>query len=260
VSGEGERLFARYAFSPNDLGYCGPADARALFELAATGRAAADITAIARRFSGAWPYLVLLAELTGGADPLDEALVRAYWTGAPVRGVDAAAFGARLLDRLGAWAGHYWHHLDEALLPEAAPDHGFHVFGVYPWSRLLPAGPPEQPLHVLDSCRISWGRVVVHGRDGHVVVRRQPLGWDGDRLALLPEREHEVRHRIDGRGFVDDPRPGEWLALHWNWVCDRLTGDDVERLCQGTTGRLALTNERLTGAGRRRATGAAPQR
>jgi len=26
----GERLFARYAFSPNDLGFCGPAGAGAL--------------------------------------------------------------------------------------------------------------------------------------------------------------------------------------------------------------------------------------
>jgi len=87
------------------------------------------------------------------------------------------------------------------------------VFGVYPWSRLLPAGLPEQPLQVLDSCRISWGRVA-RVRDGRVVVRRQPLGRDGERLALLPEREHEVRYRIDGRGFVADPRLSDGLALH----------------------------------------------
>ncbi|MET7401585.1 DUF6390 family protein [Dactylosporangium sp. NPDC005572] len=262
MSREGERLFARYAFSPNDLGYCGPADASALFELAVTGHTDGDVVAIARRFSGAWPYLVLLAELTGGTDPLDETLVRAYWTGAPAEGVEAAEFGARLLNRLGARAGHYWHHLDGALLPEAAPDHGFHVFGVYPWSRMLPAGPPEQPLHVLDSCRISWGQVTqVRDGDGQVVVRRRPLGWDGERLGLLPEREHEVRYRIDGRGFVTDPRPGEWLALHWDWACDRLTDDDLTRLRQSTADRLALTNERLaTGTGPRRAAAAAPPR
>ncbi|WP_432840261.1 DUF6390 family protein [Dactylosporangium sp. CA-092794] len=259
MSREGERLFARYAFAPNDLGYCGPADARALFELAANGHTAGDVAAIARRFSGVWPYLAVLAELTGGADPLDETLVRAYWTGTPAPGVAAAEFGARLLDRLGERAGHYWHHLDAALQPEAAPDHGFHVFGVYPWSRLLPAGPPEQPLHVLDSCRISWGRVV-RVRDDRVVVRRRPLGWDGERLELLAEREHEAKYRINGWSFVADPRPGEWLALHWDWACDRITHDDAARLRQGTLDRLALTNDRLSGAGPRRAAAAAPPR
>ena len=48
----GERLFARYAFAPNELGYCGPADSATLFELAVTGQAEADLAPIARRFSG----------------------------------------------------------------------------------------------------------------------------------------------------------------------------------------------------------------
>ena len=74
----GERLFARYAYAPNHLGYCGPADSAALAELASTGQTDADVRSIASRFSGAWPYLCVLAELAGIADPLDERVVRAY--------------------------------------------------------------------------------------------------------------------------------------------------------------------------------------
>jgi Family of unknown function (DUF6390) len=135
----GARLFAQYAYAPNQLGYCGPADSAALFELAVTGQTAADVTAIASRFTGAWPYLCVLAELTGIADPLDARLVRAYWTGsALLDGVDRARFGRMLLSRIGqAGARQYWAHLTAALLPEAAPTHCFHVFGVYPWTRLL---------------------------------------------------------------------------------------------------------------------------
>ena len=48
----GERLFARYAYAPNHLGYCGPADAAALAELASTGHTEADVRSIASRFSG----------------------------------------------------------------------------------------------------------------------------------------------------------------------------------------------------------------
>jgi Family of unknown function (DUF6390) len=135
----GQRLFARYAYAPNHLGYCGPGDSASLAELASTGRTAGDVGSIASRFSGAWPYLCVLAELTGIDDPLDEQLVRAYWTGSPLLdGVDRARFWRKLLDRIAAaGAGRYWAHLTPALLSEAMPSHGFHVFGVYPWTRLL---------------------------------------------------------------------------------------------------------------------------
>jgi hypothetical protein len=241
----GRRLFAQYAYPPNNLGYCGPADSAALFELAATGHAEADIDAIAARFSGTWPYLTVLAELTGISDPLDERLVRAYWTGGPLLDtVDRAAFGAALLKRISAGAGHYWTHLTTDLLPEAAPTHSFHVFGVYPWSRLLASGQPERPLQVLDGCRIRWGEVV-STRDDRAIVRASRLVWDSRQLSLGPAGEEEVRLTERGRGFVDWPRPGEWLALHWGWVCDRLTESELDYLRRWTSWQLAATNARL---------------
>lgn len=243
---DGRRLFARYAYAPNSLGYCGPADAAALFELAATGRAETDITAIAARFSGAWPYLTVLAELTGIGDPLDERVVRAYWTGSPLLDtVDRAAFGDRLIGRIAAaGADRYWAHLSPDLLPEAAPTHAFHVFGVYPWSRLLTSGQPDHPLHVLDSCRIRCGQVVsVHG--DRVIVRARRLSWESGQLRLGPERDEAVGLTTGGRGFVARPRPGEWVALHWDWVCDRLTDTDVGHLRWWTDWQLTAANTRL---------------
>jgi len=242
--GEGSRLFARFAFAPNDLGYCGPAESATLFELAATGDTAADVRAIARGFAGAWPYLALLAEFAGVADPLDERVVRAYWTGgALLHEIDRTAFGARLIDFLGSQAGHYWQHLTPDLLPEATPTHGFHVFGVYPWSRLLGVA-SGQPLYVLDNCRIRWGQVVaVEGE--HVLVESRRLSWDGARLGLADPAEERVRLRVAGRGFVDSPRPGDWLALHWDWVCDRLSPAEQAELEHWTLWQLAATNARL---------------
>lgn len=240
----GERLFARYAFAPNELGYCGPADSATLFELAVTGQAGSDLAPIARRFSGAWPYLVLLAELTGIADPLDARVVRAYWTGSPLLDqVDRHRFGTRLIEFIGARAGHYWQHLSAELLPEASPTHGFHVFGVYPWSRLL-ARAPEQPLRVLDNCRIRWGQVIASS-DGQVSVRCRRLTWDGCQLGLGPPGVEQVRLAIDGRGFVGEPVAGQWLALHWDWVCDRLTDTERAELQRWTGWQLRVTNARL---------------
>jgi hypothetical protein len=242
----GERLFAKYAYAPNQLGYCGPADSAALFELAATGHTDADVRAIAARFSGAWPYLTVLAELAGIEDPLDERLVRAYWTGsALLDGINRQQFGRRLIKRIAAaGAGQYWAHLNAGLLTEAAPTHGFHVFGVYPWSRLLTSPAPEPALHVLDSCRIRWGRVQAVDGD-HAVVRGRRLTWDGLALRLGEETEDQVRLTDGGRGFVDGVRAGDWLAVHWDRACDRLTADELWQLRHWTDWQLVVTNIRL---------------
>jgi hypothetical protein len=242
----GARLFARYAYAPNHLGYCGPADSAALFELAATGHTNADVAAIASRFTGAWPYLRVLAELTGIDDPLDARLVRAYWTGSSLLdGVDQARFGRMLLDRIGkAGARHYWAHLTPALLSEASATHGFHVFGVYPWSRLLTAGAPRPALNVLDNCRIRWGRVMVAG-DGSALVRTRRLIWDGQVLRLGEDIEEEIELTQEGAGFVPNVRVGDWLAVHWNWACDRLNAEELWQLRALTDWQLDVTNTRL---------------
>jgi hypothetical protein len=244
MSAPGAVLFARYSYAPNELGYCGPAETRALFELGVTGDSDADIVSIARRFSGAWPYAVLLANLAGVPDPLDETVMRAYWTGgALLADIDNARFATMLLELIGPRAGPYWGHLTADLLPEAAPTHAFHVFGVYPWTRLL-SEIPEQALHVLDNCRVRWGEVL-DAEGEHVLVRSQRLCWDGRALGLAEPAEERVRFAVDGRGFVPDPGVGDVLALHWDSVCERLTGEQTEFLRSGTVEQLHHTNVRL---------------
>ena len=247
---DGQRLFARYAYAPNHLGFCGPADSAALLDLAATGQSAQDIGAIAARFSGAWPYLCVLAEVAGIDDPLDERVVRAYWTGSPLLdGVSQPRFWRKLLARIAAaGAGRYWAHLTPALLSEAMPTHAFHVFGVYPWTRLLTAGDSCPALHVLDSCRIRWGRVLAVDED-QAMVRGRRLTWDGRALRLGEESEDAVRLTVAGGGderrFVADVSPGDWLAVHWDLACERLTVEQLWQLRRWTDWQLVATNVRL---------------
>jgi hypothetical protein len=225
---EGTALFAAYADAPNALGYCGPPEG--------IGTTEAEIRASARRFSGVWPYLQVLARLTGTADPLDARLVEAYWLGRDL-GVDREEFGRELLAVLGPRAGVYWSHLTPDLLVEAAPDHGFHVFGVYPWSRLLSAGP--QPLFVLDSCRIRWGTVV--GLDP-LTVSSPRLTWDGAALGL--------GEPIEGPVAGDGSAVGDVVAVHWDRLVDVLTSEQVATLAASTATRLTATNARLAVAAR----------
>jgi len=242
----GRVLFARYAYAPNSLGYCGPAGSAALEAVAcgATDPDDGDVDSAARQFSGAWPYQELLADLSGVDDALDDAVVRGYWTGNELTAaVDRERFGRELLDRLGASAGHYWKYLTDALLPEAAPTHAFHVFGVYPWTRLLGTGMP-QPLHVLDSCRIRNG-VVVSLTPHTATVRSRGLQFDGRRLALGPLEDRPARRSVGAGSFVPDLRIGDRVAVHWDLVCDRLDADQAGSLEYWTDWQLTQTNPRL---------------
>jgi uncharacterized protein DUF6390 len=206
-------LFARYAYPPNRLGYCGPTDDAAVLEYGVTGRVDERLRDLARQFDGAWPYLELLAR-DAGLDPLDRAVVEAYW------------LGNSLLDRYGAGK---------------APHHSYHVFCVYPWLRLLGDDRGTgQALRVLDQCRIRWGRVVAV-TDTTLEVETRHLTWDGRQLSLGdPAPEHATAD-----GFLTGVRPGDTVALHWDWICGTLTPGQQNALEHHTATHLALANTTL---------------
>ncbi|NKY26649.1 DUF6390 family protein [Nocardia gamkensis] len=239
MTGGGAEMFARYAYAPNRLGYCGPPDAVALRD-----GSEEQVRAVARRFTGAWPYLRVMARMTGIADPLDRRLVESYWLGGGVgASLDPREFTAELLSLLGPVAGGYWTHLTPRLAEEAAANHCFHVFGVYPWSRLLRHG-NAHPLHILDSCRITWGTVLDRS-GGEVSLRCRRLRWDGERLTLSAETSESVPIRVDGYAALPDVAAGERVAVHWGRLCGRLDDAGVRALESGTVRQLEVTNRRL---------------
>ncbi|RBO89477.1 DUF6390 family protein [Nocardia puris] len=244
---DGVDMFARYAYAPNHLGFCGPADTTALRD-----GDAERVRVLARGFSGAWPYLCVLARLTGIADPLDKRLVESYWLGGGVGAeLDRGEFLTALLDLIGPVAGSYWSHLGPELVAEAAADHAFHVFAVYPWSRLLTTRAPEKPREILDNCRITPAEVVA--REGSTLtVAFRPLRWDGAELTLADEVSAEVPVTIDGYAALPDTAPGDLVALHWGHLCGRLTRAQADRLVGETEDRLRVTSTRLA-VGRARA-------
>ncbi len=233
-------MFARYAYAPNALGFCGP-------PLGATLRdgSVEDVRRAATTFSGAWPYLQVLAKMTGISDPLDHRLVESYWLGGGVgSGLDPDDFVGELLAIIGPKAGRYWGHLAADLACEAAANHCFHVFGIYPWSRLLGRGLDEHPLNVLDKCRITWGTVL--SRDGDSVeVSCCGLAWNGHTLTLSEPSARRLDVWADGYSAIPDVAVGDEVAIHWDRLCGRLQPDQIEALADSTTRQLLATNQRL---------------
>jgi Family of unknown function (DUF6390) len=238
----GALRFAAYAYPPNALGYCGPDASHQLLEQVAAGVDDPDLRRLARGFEGAWPYLELIAGANGIRDPLDPRVVEAYWVGnALLDRVGPRLLGDSLETRFRGRAGRSWPRLVDAVPAGAVPHHSFHVFGVYPWVGLLREGRVDEPLHVLDRCRVRWGRVVELKGPRAVVVSR-PLRWDGRRLLLGAPRPEEVLLRQDGLGLAGPVHTGDWCSLHWDWVCERLDGGRLAALVRYTAGQLAVTN------------------
>jgi len=241
----GERLFARYAFSPNELGNCGPSDIEGLGAVARGEDVDFDVRATAPRIWSAWPYHLVIGKMLG-LDPLDERVVRGYWTGSDeVAALDGTEFWVRLLTIIRGQAGRYWQYLDEKLVPEAAPSHAFHVFGVYPWSRMLDTDRPE-PLRVLNDCCIRSARVIVTRTDQ---AGRPVLGVSTQRLIMYDGRVVWQPEGIEIPALFDhDIRPGQTVALHWGVACDRLAPDDVRALGNQLSRQISWVNARLAAA------------
>jgi hypothetical protein len=233
----GPVLFARYAYPPNALGYCGPADSAALHEYAAGRVSDAGLVALARQFAGAWPYLTLIAGANRVPDPLDAAVVEAYWLGNRLlERIPGRLFAAHVVDRFADRATRHETELAELALTGRA-HHNFHVFAVYPWVGLLRAGHVEEPMRVLDSCRIRWGQILpIH--NGQTQVSSRPLHWTGGELVLGPPRTETARVSLP-------VREGDTVALHWDWVCDVLDARQTAALRHYTMTQLDIANRAL---------------
>ena len=231
----GPRRFARFATPPNRLGYCGPsADAGLapyLHEPVDAG-----LRELATQFEGAYPYLRLLAGAHGCDDPLDTDVVEAYWIGNHLlEEVTTLDFGNSIDDRFRHRAGSSWRHITSSI-PAGVAHHSYHVLHVMPWAGLLQRGVVEEPLRIIDQCCVTWARVVEAG--ANPIVTRQPLTWNGSRLELGPATAESVTSPVDD-DLAATLGVGDWVAMHWGAVCERLDDRQLAWLRRTTLDQLA---------------------
>ena len=131
----------------------------------------------------------------------------------------------------------------DAVAAGAVPHHNFHVLAVYPWLGLLRTGIVDEPLHVLDRCRTTPAQRGV----GRTATSRprvlRPLVWNGRTLELGPMRVAggalARRRRSRSSPSLD---PDDWVSIHWDFVCDRLSPGAAARLERETHRTLAAVN------------------
>lgn len=238
--------FARYAYGPNRLGYCGPDAAAELLGEAAQGGDLRRIRELAAGFEGAYPYLQLIAHANGIADPLDERVVEAYWLGSELLDRVAGPIFARSIEtrfrpRVRSDA---WRWLATKAPDGARPVHAFHVLDVFPVMGLLRGENVKDVLRTIDNCRIRWARVRERV-GGQLLVDAVPLELVDGKLRLGPPRPETIRGWQDGLGFLADTRPGDVLAIHWDWACERLDERRLGQLQAWTQRQLDIANRTI---------------
>jgi hypothetical protein len=238
----GPLLFTRYAYPPNALGYCGADETRTLLEYGDARVSDPGLAELARTFEGAWPYLTLIAGANRITDPLDPRVVEAYWVGNDLLDrVTPDTLARHVEDRFRGRIGRSWRRVLDAVAAGAVPHHSFHVFAVYPWLGLLRTGLVDEPLHVLDRCRTTPALVEsVDGDTARVLLR--PLLWNGRTLELGAYVRRDVRWRDDGLALVTSLQQGDWVSLHWDFACDRLTPKAAATLDRTTKRALGAVN------------------
>ncbi|MFV9633294.1 DUF6390 family protein [Mycobacterium neumannii] len=229
---DGRTEFGRYAYPPNELGYCGPAEVDATSGLASR----------AREFDGAWPYLSAIAEAVGTSDALDEEVVRAYWIGGrALSKVDPEHLLARLR---ASFTGQVTGMLDiVSSTSDVLAHHSFHVLVVYPWVKFL-GRDADTAMGVMQACRIRWGTVTsVTGDQAEITSR--PLKYGAGRLVLGGRRAERITWKRGELSLAPPPKPGTIVSAHWDWICGTLTDEEAADLEGATQTTLDLVNSIL---------------
>ena len=208
---EGLLLFARYAFMPNKLGFCGPNENQLIFESVVKNKVRKNLEKALYQFPGALLYLNKIAESSKINELFNKKIVEAYFLGnsnlekVPIR-----------------------------------VNHQFHVFNLFPFTSKL-----KRTLNNMDLCRISWGKVRRIFED-KLEVEYSPLIDKNGRLMLGKLRWGFVYYRLKNKSFVRNVKVGDIVSFHWQWACQILNPTQTKNLKKYTQYQLNLINAQNT--------------
>jgi hydrogenase maturation factor len=96
----------------------------------------------------------------------------------------------------------------------------------------------------MDQCRVSWGKGVGHGGT-ELIIERRPLTLVDGRLALAGTEQFRALRQVDGKGFIEEVEAGDWVTIHWSWVCEVISEQQRQALMRYTDHHITLANQTI---------------
>ena len=243
-------LHAKHTLKPNSLGYCGPDENETILEHLYKSSTSDRLVSTLTKFEAAYPFVEMIAKSTG-RPAFDRKVTEAYWLGNSLLDkVSPSDFfqltrhdlaSSRM--RIGKTDGiskQDTKSLFKELGTTARPHHTFYVLGMYAGSSIK-AGSSDKLLTLMDSCRVSWGKVL-EVKKGSLIVERPALALNGDRLSLSAPKGREVRYdpRIPPFSSI---HKGDWVSIHWNFASEKLKLYQLRNLKKYTALDIDATNQ-----------------
>lgn len=233
----GLQLCSRYAFAPNLFHYCGPEKQSDLLGYLHENQTDKGLAEILSQFDTMYKYLLLIASENGLHDPFDRRVVEAYWLGnALTLNVKKSAFVSQIDDALSVrkrMKSSEFLSLATSLMSHGMPTHTDHVLSIY-----IRTGHHAitHTLHTMDQCRISWGKVK-SVNELTAIASVSPLIYENESLHLgVPQ--------LKTLTCVDVlPTVGDWVSIHWGYVCAILSESHVKNLRAFTIRALKNTKQ-----------------
>ncbi len=231
---------AKYSFMPNRIGGCGiQGRTNDIFGYVTENVQDKGLEELLETFEVAYPYIKFIAHENGIQNPFDARAVEAYW------------IGNELLDKVDKFKFYRWCHdrykkqADPKILKllvgkvpmGALPHHSFHVFNSY-----LRGHNFNPVIKYLNECRISSGKILkISDKQVEVETDEIILGLGG--LEFSGPIKRKVLTKIKGKSFVPDLKVGDYVSIHWGWVCDKMTPQQVKNLKFYSQKQLAFFND-----------------
>jgi len=232
---------AKYAFMPNKLTYCGGTKQDFLFESVVSNLRHQELPSALAEFETMFPYLKTIAQANFLSDPFSEEVVEAYW------------LGNELLQNVSQ--KNFYNHLTENLklkkkLPVSqffkiermvkngfSPHHNFHVLNVWLAGKAVGNSAFDK---IFDNCRIGFGQVLMI-KENSLLAESDEIYFKGDKLAIRPKQK-EIVYKIFNESFAPEVKIGDWVSVHWNFVCEIITSKQLANLRKFTNSAVDFYN------------------
>ncbi len=232
-SAEGLVKACKYAFVPNELGYCGARNFNELFKRfisSPSEKLKVEVKKALRSFTALYSYLSLISEYAS-KDVFDESVVEAYWLGnSLLEKIPVQAVKELISEKFVVLPSKIRKEKASFLARKVYIHHSFHVLFI---QFLTPKLKPL--LTNMDKCIVKWGKILEIKND-KLRVKSVSLLYEGAELKL------KENYFFIKKGFIEEPYKGMLISIHWENAIEEISRAQAKEVEKYLLANISLAN------------------